>query len=327
MSFRFARASNAAAATRLKGTNEAAMFIAGGSCVVDLLSQNVLRPSLLIDLNGLPDRDIEVTAEGGLRVGALATMGQLAWHSAVMSRYPVLMQALLSGATPQVHHAATIGGNLLQKTRCSYYRNAGFDCNKRKVGSGCSAREGFNAGHAIFGASENCIAVHPSDLGVGLLALDATVTLRSVVGTRTLPISELHRLPGDTPHIESALATDELIVRIDIPTLADGARSAYNKVDEHNSYSFAVVSVAAVLATDFGNVSHVRLAAGGVAPKPWRLVEAEAALLGRPMNKDSIQQASAAAFTGAVPLKHNAHKVQLLERTVFQTLTQLADTQ
>ena len=254
-------------------------------------------------------------------------MAQLAWHPTVMSRYPVLMQALLSGATPQVHHAATIGGNLLQKTRCSYYRNAGNACNKRAPGSGCAARDGINTAHAIFGASEHCIAVHPSDLAVGLLALDAQVTLLGSNGERTVPLADLHTLPGDTPQIESVLRPDELITSIDIPAPGANARSAYSKVDEHNSYSFAVVSVAAVLEMDGAKVSRVRLAAGGVAHKPWRLSAAEAALLQKPLNEPTIHKAAAAAVAGAMPLKHNAHKVELLKRTVEDVLTQLAGKQ
>jgi len=324
VSFQFVRASNAAAAARFKSSSDGAMFIAGGSGVVDLLSQNVIRPSLLIDLTGLSNRGIDLTPQGALCVGALTTMAQLAWHENVMTDYPVLMQALLSGATPQVHHAASIGGNLLQKTRCTYYRNSGFACNKRNPGSGCDARSGFNAGHAIFGASEHCIAVHPSDLAVALLALNAEITLEGRNGKRSLPMDDLLRLPGDTPHLESSLAQDELIVSVEIPRLSRNTRSAYSKVDEHNSFSFAVVSVAAVVEIQNGLVSNARLAAGGVAPKPWRLASTEAAILHNELNEKTIENAALAAIQGAIALAHNAHKVELLKRTVTGILTQLA---
>ena len=323
MSFEYVRPTDAASAAHWKASRAESVFISGGSGVVDLLSQNVLHPSLLIDLTGLADKGIEVTASGGLRVGALTTMGQLAWHEAVGHNYPVLMQALLSGATPQVHNAATVGGNLLQKTRCSYFRNPGYDCNKRHAGAGCAARGGVTTGHAIFGASEHCIAVHPSDLAVALTSLDAQVTLQGPDGRRTIAIGELYRLPEASPHIESNLADGELIVAIEIPASRFAAQSAYSKIDEHNSYSFAVVSVAAALYRERDAISEVRLVAGGVALKPWRLAAAEAALLRAPLNPQTIEAAAAAAIEGAQPLAHNAHKVELLRRTIIGVLNQL----
>lgn len=327
MSFQYVRPTDAASAARWKAANPESVFIAGGSCVVDLLSQNVLHPAMVIDLTGLADKDITVNDSGGLRIGALTTMGELAWHETVGQNYPVLMQALLSGATPQVHNAATIGGNLLQKTRCSYFRNPGYACNKRRLDAGCSALEGVNTGHAIFGGSERCVAVHPSDLAVALTALDSELTLQGQSARRKLSIADLYTLPEFTPQTESVLAADELIVEIEIPASRFAAKSAYAKVDEHNSYSFAVVSVAAAVHMEGNLVSEIRLVAGGVAPKPWRLTGAEVAVLNQPLNTRSIEAAATAAIQGAAPLAHNAHKVELLRRTVLGVLGQLGGLQ
>ncbi len=320
---RFARASGSAQAIQLKTSEPGSMFVAGGTSLVDLMAQNVLRPSLVVDLNGLPLRGVERQNDGGLHIGALTTMAQVAWHEAVGKNYPVLMQALLSGATPQIHHAATVGGNLLQKTRCSYYREPNFPCNKRQAGSGCSAYDGFNRSHAIFGGSEHCIAVHPSDMAVGLTALDATVVMEGPHGVRRVSIDDFYLLPGDTPWRENVLAADELITAVEIPASPYAARSTYVKVDEHNSYSFAVVSVAAAPHLENNTVREARLAAGGVAHKPWRLHEAELALLNQPFTEQTIEAAASMAIVGAIPREHNQHKVELLRRTVIGALEQL----
>lgn len=324
--FQYAKPATIEAASALCAGHAGAHFVGGGTNVVDLLTQRVLGPELLVDLNALPLRGATLRPDGSLRLGALTTMAATARTPGVAEGFPVLVQAIFSGATPQIHHAATVGGNLLQKTRCTYYRDPTFPCNKRVPGSGCPAIPGVHRAHAIFGASEHCVAVHPSDMAVALTALEATVHTRTPDGSeRATPIHDFYRLPGDTPARETVLAPAELITAVEVPAPRPGARSAYWKVDEHNSLSFAVVSLAAVLAFDAdGAIRDARLACGGVAHKPWRLFEAEAVLRGQRPDPATLARAAEAAVSNARPLPQNAPKVELLRRGLPLVVNRLA---
>ena len=323
--FTYARAADAADAVR-RGSEPAARYLGGGTNLVDLMRETIERPRTLVDVTGLSSA-IEETEGGGLRLGAAARNTAVAAHRAVRARYPVLARAILAGASAQIRNMATVGGNLLQRTRCTYfYDDDGARCNKRVPGQGCDAIEGLNRIHAILGASPACVATHPSDLCVALAALDATVHLRSASGERALPFADLHRLPEDRPELDTVLAPGELITAVDLPPLPEGARSTYRKVRDRSSYAFALVSVAAVLDVDAaGAVREVRLALGGVAHKPWRARKAEAALAGRPATEASFRAAAEAELADAVPLAHNAFKIELAKRTLVAVLADLAD--
>lgn len=314
---------------RAQGVDEAVVamrephsrFIAGGTNLLDLMKGDVERPTLLVDITRLPLADVTETAEGGLRIGALVRNSDLANHAAVRQRYPLLSQALLSGASPQLRNMATVGGNLLQRTRCYYFTDAAFPaCNKRLPGSGCGARDGVNRIHAIFGASEQCVATHPSDMCVALAALDAMVEVKSESGTRQLRFADFHRLPSDTPERDTNLRRDELIVAVILPRSSFAANSYYLKVRDRASYAFALVSVAAALRIDDGRVADSRIVLGGVAHKPWRVNAAERALIGKPLDAASIAAACDAAADGAKPLRDNAFKVALTRRAVDRAL-------
>jgi xanthine dehydrogenase YagS FAD-binding subunit len=275
----------------------------------------------VIDISRLPLTAIEELPDGTLRIGALARNSDVAAHPVVRARYPVLAQALLMGASQQLRNMATVGGNLLQRTRCTYFYDRATACHKREPGSGCAAIGGFNRMHAILGASASCIATHPSDMCVALAALDAVVEVESVRGTRRFPLLDLHRLPGDTPHLETTLEPDELVTAVEVPPLR--AMSRYRKVRDRASYAFALVSVAAALDVRDGEVTMARLALGGVAAKPWRALEAERVLTGAPATEESFRAAAEAELAAAVGQSENAFKIELARRTIVATLHRL----
>ncbi|MGO1049073.1 FAD binding domain-containing protein [Crossiella sp. CA198] len=304
------------------GSAPGAAYLAGGTELLNLMKDGVQAHDLVVDINALPLKEIEVSA-GRIRIGALARMAEVAAHPAVRTQAPVLSSALLNSASPQVRNMAAIGGNLLQRNRCGYFRDSGFPCNKRAPGSGCPARQGHNRMHALFGASEHCVAVHASDLAVSLAALEATVLTLGAEGARRIPFAEFYRLPGDTPQLETGLRPGELITAVEVPTGPLSARSRYLKLRDRESFEFAVVSVAACLTQRGGRVQEVRLAFGGVAPRPWRTPGAEAALRGRPLDAASLAAAAEAAVRGAQPLAHNGFKVELMRRALTGVLTEL----
>ncbi|GAB6390559.1 FAD binding domain-containing protein [Stutzerimonas marianensis] len=299
-------------------------YIAGGTNLLDLMKENVTRPTQLIDITRLPLADVEETAEGGLRIGALVSNADLAWHPLVEARYPLLSQAILAGASPQLRNMATTGGNLLQRTRCYYFYDATTPCNKREPGSGCSARDGLNRIHAILGHSEACIAVHPSDMCVALAALEAVVHVRGPQGERRIAFADFHRLPGDAPERDNCLVDGELITAIELPPQGFAAHSSYLKVRDRASYAFALVSVAAALDIDGGVIRSARLAMGGVAHKPWRKAEAEAALVGKPADETAFTAAADILLEGASGFEHNAFKIELGRRAIVRALTDAA---
>lgn len=310
-------------AVRLAGPDS--LFIAGGTNLVDLMKENLVRPKRLIDINALPLRDVTATADGGLRIGALVGNAELAWHPEIERRYPLLAQALLSGASPQVRNMASAGGNLLQRTRCHYFYDAQVPCNKREPGSGCPAREGLNRNHALFGASEHCVAVHPSDFCVALAALDAQVLITGPQGERRVPMSDFHRLPGDTPQRDTVLEAGELILAIELPAAGFAGHHAYLKLRDRASFAFALVSVAAALELDEGGqIRQARIALGGVAHKPWRRTDVEASLVGQAATPEHFATAAELLLKDAQPLAHNAFKVELARRAVVRALSTAA---
>lgn len=317
--FQYVRADGVQQALELGGA-ERARFIAGGTLLVDLLRLDVERPERLVDINALDWREIE-EAGGGLRVGALVDNATLAEHAVVRERYRVLSQALLSGASPQIRNVASVGGNLLQRTRCSYFRDVGVSaCNKRDPGSGCAALEGFSRMHAVVGVSPHCIAAHPSDMGVALAALDARVEIVGPAGSRTLPVRALHTLPGDRPDIETVLAPNELVSHVRLPPAPP--RSAYVKVRDRASFAFALVSAAVALEVDGGAIRRAQVAFGGVGTRPWHAPAVEAALVGRPPERSSFEAAAGRALEGAVTTPHNAFKVPLARRALIAAVEQ-----
>jgi xanthine dehydrogenase YagS FAD-binding subunit len=321
--FTYARASDPAHALLL-GAAQGARYLGGGTNLIDLMRETIEQPRELVDVTGLPAAIVE-TADGGLKIDAAVRNTSLAEHPLIRSRYPVLARAVLAGASAQIRNMATVAGNLLQRTRCVYfYDDAGSRCNKRVPGQGCDALEGLNRGHAVLGASSGCVAVHPSDMAVALAVLDATVHVESADGPRAIPFAEFHRLPGETPHIETALAPSELITAIELPALPIAARSAYRKVRDRASYAFALVSVAAALQIEDGKVSDVRIALGGVAHKPWRARKAEAALIGQAANAGAFRAAAEAELADARPLRDNGFKIELAARTITAVLGDLA---
>jgi xanthine dehydrogenase YagS FAD-binding subunit len=327
--FAFARPADVAEAVRTVAAEPAAVFLAGGTNLVDHLRLGVARPDLVVDVRTLTSREITDTADGGLRLGAASTNSEVAADRRVRERYPVLAQALLSGATGQLRNMATTGGNPLQRTRCVYFTDVTTPCNKREPGSGCSAIGGYTRYHSVLGTSEACIAAHPSDMAVALAALDAQVQVLGPDGERTVPFVELHRLPGDDPSRDTVLAHGELITAIDLPALPMAARSAYRKVRDRASYAFALVSVAAAVDVVDGVVADVRVAFGGVAHTPWRAVRAEEALRGRPATVASFRAAAEAELADARPQPGiddgNGFKIPLLTRTLVATLRDLTE--
>jgi len=304
----------------------AGRFIAGGTTLVDLMKLRVEQPPALVDINLLPLDKIEPLPNGGLHIGALVRNSDLAWNTTVKEKYTVLSEALLSGASPQLRNMATTGGNLLQRTRCAYFREpsagmpGGYGCNKRTPGSGCAALEGFHRIHAILGTSDHCIATHPSDMCVAMAALEAVIHMEGPKGKRAIPFAEFHKLPGDTPNIENALEPGELIMYVDLPKPIDGAKSTYLKLRDRASYEFALASAAVVAKMEGGHIRYVRVAMGGVGTKPWRSHEAEAALMGKSADAATFRKAAEAALAGAKPRTDNAFKVELAKRCLVRTL-------
>ncbi len=300
-----------------------AMFLAGGTNLVDLMKLEVARPDKLIDISRLPLSQIEELPGGGLRVGATVRNSDLAAHQAVRRDYPVLSQALLAGASGQIRNVATIGGNLLQRTRCPYFQDISKPCNKRHPGSGCPAREGEHRNLAIIGHSRQCVATHPSDMAVALAALEAGVEVVGPGGSRTLPIGELYRLPGEHPERDTILEPGELITAVHFDRQALGARSAYRKLRERASFAFALVSVAAVVRTEEGVVRDARIALGGVAHGPWRALLAEEAVQDQPASEDTFNRAAEAELAEALPLRDNGFKVTLARNAIVRTLSEV----
>jgi xanthine dehydrogenase YagS FAD-binding subunit len=304
-----------------------AVFLAGGTNLVDLMKLEVETPAVLVDVTHLTSDRVEELGDGGLMIGAAVRNHDLAADRMIRRRYPVLSEALLSGASGQLRNLATVGGNLLQRTRCAYFQNVTMPCNKRDPGSGCSARDGHQRDLAIFGASQQCVATHPSDMAVAMAALDAVVHTQGPDGTRAVPLTELHRLPGDEPERDTVLAHGELITAVELPPLEFAANSRYRKVRDRASFAFALVSVAAALDVVDGVVRDVRIALGGVAHKPWRATNAEQALLGGPATEASFRAAAEAELADAQPLPGNAFKAPLARNTIVRVLLDLAEAQ
>ncbi|PZR08807.1 MAG: FAD-binding molybdopterin dehydrogenase [Azospirillum brasilense] len=321
--FDYTRAPDVAGAIRSHAAG-AAKFIAGGTNLLDLMKENVERPEHLVDVTRLPLRGIEETPEGGLRLGALVTNAETAHDGRVAERYPLLSLAILSGASPQLRNMATNGGNLLQRTRCYYFYDTGTPCNKRVPGSGCPAKTGLNRIHAILGASESCIATHPSDMCVALAALEAVVHVTGPQGERTIPIAAFHRLPGDTPERDTNLGADELITAIELPAQGFAEHHTYLKLRDRASYAFALVSVAVGLEMEGDTVKEARIALGGVAHKPWRRPEAEALLRGRPATLESFLPAAEALIEGARGHGQNDFKIPMARQAILRALSQAA---
>ena len=322
--FEFCRAINVADAVRQIAADPGAKFVAGGTNLIDLIKEGVTQPSRLIDITRLELKRIEDSSDGGLRVGALVLNSDLAYHPEIDKRYPLLASAILAGASPQLRNMATTGGNLLQRTRCLYFYNTTTPCNKREPGSGCSALEGLNRMHAILGASEHCIATHPSDMCVALAALDARVLTAGRSGERSIAFSDFHRLPGDTPQIDTNLSKDEIITAVELPPNGFPKNYSYLKVRDRLSYAFALVSVAAALEIEDGVIRHARLALGGVAHKPWRDRRAEAQLSGAAATRESFMRAAETLLSDARGFGHNDFKIELARRTIVRALNQAA---
>ncbi|MFF8642797.1 FAD binding domain-containing protein [Streptomyces sp. NPDC015345] len=323
--FAYQRAHDVSGAVALLGADPEARYLGGGTNLVDLMKTGVERPARLVDVRELPLDGIESTAEGGLRIGATVTNSDLAAHPEVRRRYPALAQAVLAGASGQLRNMATVGGNLLQRTRCGYFTDLSKPCNKRAPGTGCSAIEGEHHNHAILGATEHCVATNPSDMAVALAAFDAVVTYESADGTGQLPLAEFYLPVGDTPHLETALPAGALITGIILPPAPVAAHSRYRKVRERASYAFAIGSIAGALDVHDGVVREVRLAFGAVASRPWRAREAERVLTGGPADAEAFAAAADAELAAARTLPHNAYKVTLLRNLVVALLTELTE--
>jgi xanthine dehydrogenase YagS FAD-binding subunit len=321
--FRYERVSDASTAIALLAQAPTGAFLGGGTNLVDLMKLGVAKPDLLVDVARLPYDHIELLPDGGVRIGAAVRNSELAADRTIRTRYPMLAQALLSGASGQLRNLATTGGNLLQRTRCVYFQDVSKPCNKRVPGSGCPAREGYHRNLAILGASEACIATHPSDMAVAMIALDAIVRVFGPHGERTIPLVNFHRLPGDEPQRDTVLEHGELITSVDLPELAFTTRSHYRKVRDRASYAFALVSVAAAIEVADGMVRDVRIAFGGVAHVPWRARKAEAVLRGAAATEEVFRQAADAELADAQPLRDNAFKVPLARNTLVRTLLDL----
>ena len=320
----YSRASTVDDALALVAHDPGSAFLAGGTTEVDLIRAGIATPDHLVDINDLPLAHIDDLPDGGLRIGALARMSDVARTPAVSERYPAISRALLLGASEQLRNMASMGGNLRQRTRCAYLRDGASPCNKREQGTGCAALDGFNRGHAILGTSEHCIATHPSDVAVALAAFDAVIHTVSPDGERAVALDEFFLLPGTTPEREHALEDGELIVGIDVPGAPIARNSTYVKFRDRQSYEFALVSVAAALDVHDGVVADVRLALGGVGTKPWRARRAEAALIGGPADARAFRLAMAVELADAVVRRHNAFKVELATRAAVRALMHVA---
>src|SRR5213080_3045053 len=321
--FALSRADDAGTAIAAHAGDPQLAFIAGGTDLLGLIKDRAALPERLLDINGLSGMaQIEALPDGGLRIGALARMSDVAADPEVRRRFPVIAEGLLFAASGQLRNMASMGGNIMQRTRCAYFRDEDdLPCNKRRPGSGCSALHGLNRNHAIFGWSEACVATNPSDVAVALAALDATVAVRGPAGERAIPFTDFHRLPGDTPERDNVLGRGDLIVSIEVPVRTEGRASHYLKIRDRESYEFALVSAAAAVAADDGRIRSARLALGGVAHKPWRLTATEAALRGASLaDIEALRSAIAASFTEARPLAHNVFKVELAQRVALRAL-------
>jgi xanthine dehydrogenase YagS FAD-binding subunit len=321
--FALSRADNVATAVAAHAGDPQLAFIAGGTDLLGLIKDRAALPERVLDINPLPDMArIEALPDGGLRIGALARMSDVAANPEVRRRFPVIAEALLSSASGQLRNMASIGGNMMQRTRCTYFRDEDdLPCNKRRPGSGCSALHGLNRNHAIFGWSDDCVATNPSDLAVALAALDAEIIVRGPAGERSISVADFHRLPGSTPENDTVLGRGDLIIAVEVPGGVGGRASHYLKLRDRESYEFAVVSAAAVIATDSRPIRVARIALGGVAHKPWRLSAAEAALRGASLDDaDALRSAIATSFAEARPLGHNGFKVELAQRVALRAL-------
>lgn len=320
--FNYTRATEAGNAASTVAANKEAKFLAGGTNLLDLMKEGVEQPAALVDISRLSLSQIRA-ANGGVSIGALARNTDTANHPLIRQNYPLLSQAILAGASAQIRNMATNGGNLMQRTRCPYFYDVAMPCNKREPGSGCGALEGINRMHAIFGWSEKCVAVYPSDMAIALAALDAVVKVRGTDGKeRSIPFADFHRLPGDNPERDNNLAHGELITAIELPKNNLAAKSYYLKVRDRASYAFALVSVAAALEMSGNTIKQARVAMGGVSHKPWRATEAEKVLIGKPADEKTFLQAAEAEMKAAKPLKHNAYKVELGKRAIIRALMQ-----
>ncbi|MBW0003312.1 MAG: xanthine dehydrogenase family protein subunit M [Hyphomicrobiales bacterium] len=322
--FQYARAGDVTDAVRLMAGDPRAKFVAGGTNLIDLMKMDVERPSMVIDINRLPLKEVEEVPGGGLRIGALVRNTDLAYNALVEERYPVLASALLAGATQQLRNMASTGGNLLQRTRCHYFYDTATPCNKREPGSGCSAIGGQNRMHAILGASDACIAVHPSDMCVAMAMLEAMVRVTGASGERAIPFAEFHRLPGETPERDTNLSAGEIITAVELPPRGFATNYTYLKIRDRLSYAFALVSVAAGLELEGGTIKEGHFALGGIAHKPWRDPQAEAALRGQPANAKTFALAADIFLRDAEGYEHNAFKIDLARRCIMRALSQAA---
>jgi xanthine dehydrogenase YagS FAD-binding subunit len=325
INFEYVRATDVADAIRQIAADPEAKFIAGGTNLIDLMKYDVERPLRLIDITHLPLKTVEETANGGVRIGALVPNSDLAYHPLIEKRYPLLSSAILAGASQQLRNMASTGGNLLQRTRCFYFYDVATPCNKREPGSGCSARDGINRINAILGTSEACIATHPSDMCVALAALEAKVHVAGPAGERTIAFADFHRLPGNTPEVDTNLKPNEIITAIELPAQGFAANYSYLKIRDRLSYAFALVSVAAALELEGNRITEARLALGGVAHKPWRNLEAELAMRGKPADAPAFAEAAAVLLRDAKGFAHNAFKIDLARRAIVRTLRQAAN--
>lgn len=322
INFQYARADDVGDAVRQIAADPTAKFIAGGTNLLDLMKADVEQPGRLIDITRLPLTKIDETADGGLRIGALVPNSDLAWHTLIAQRYPVLASAILAGASAQLRNMASTGGNLLQRTRCFYFYDKATPCNKREPGSGCSAINGINRINAILGTSDACIATHPSDMCVALAMLEAKIHVAGTSGQRTIPFADFHRLPGDTPERDTNLDANEIITAVEVPAEGFARNYTYLKIRDRLSYAFALVSVAAGLEMDGTTIRKARFALGGVAHKPWRDPSAEAALDGQVASPENFRRAADLALRDAKGYEHNAFKIELARRTIIRALTQ-----
>ena len=323
--FEYSRATDVADAIRQIVADPAAKFIAGGTNLVDLMKYDVERPARLIDITHLPLNSVEETRDGGVRIGALVPNSDLAYHPVIATRYPLLASAILAGASQQLRNMASTGGNLLQRTRCFYFYDVATPCNKREPGSGCAAIKGINRINAILGTSDACIATHPSDMCVALAALDAKVHVAGPAGARAIAFADFHRLPENAPHIDTTLEPDEIVTAIELPPKGFATNYSYLKIRDRLSYAFALVSVAAALEIDGGRIREARLALGGVAHKPWRKVDAEAALRGEAPDRGVFAKAADILLRHARGFSHNDFKIDLARRAILRALTQAAN--
>ncbi|WP_136620843.1 MULTISPECIES: FAD binding domain-containing protein [Mesorhizobium] len=322
INFQYTRASDVSDAVRQIAADPTAKFIAGGTNLLDLMKEDVEHPTRLIDITRLPLTKVEETATGGLRIGALVPNSDLAWHAAITQRYPVLASAILAGASAQLRNMASTGGNLLQRTRCFYFYDTATPCNKRELGSGCSAIKGINRINAILGTSDACIATHPSDMCVALAVLEARIHVAGPGGERIVPFADFHRLPGETPEQDTNLDANEIVTAVELPAEGFARNYTYLKIRDRLSYAFALVSVAVGLEMDGTTIRQARFALGGVAHKPWRDPSAEAALNGQVASPENFRRAADLALRDAKGFEHNAFKIELARRTIVRALTQ-----